>query len=322
MKTKLKVLTGIGMSALLLGSWPALAETKISLAHVANTEDAVHAAALTFARVAKAESGGELNIRIFPSSQLGKGKEVLEGIQQGTIGMAVDTLGRVSKFHKLAGIESMPYLFKDADHYFKIWNGPVGKEIKDKIAKEANFRFIGHMFRGTRELTSNRKITSIKDLAGLKIRVTPIKERLATWKAFGASPTPMAWSEVFTSLQQGVIEAQENPAPVIISQKLHEVQKYMILTSHMANGWTFVFNAKKFEAMPEKLRTALHKAADAASRQFNDNYKTNRTKVLAKIKGLGVEIITIDQAPFRAKAKEVVAQFPHLKPWYDRMVAQ
>ncbi|MCY4309708.1 MAG: TRAP transporter substrate-binding protein, partial [Rhodospirillaceae bacterium] len=219
MKTKLKVLTGIGMSALLLGSWPALAETTISLAHVANTEDAVHAAALTFARVAKAESGGELNIRIFPSSQLGKGKEVLEGIQQGTIGMAVDTLGRVSKFHKLAGIESMPYLFKDADHYFKIWNGPVGKEIKDKIAKEANFRFIGHMFRGTRELTSNRKITSIKDLAGLKIRVTPIKERLATWKAFGASPTPMAWSEVFTSLQQGVIEAQENPAPVIISQK-------------------------------------------------------------------------------------------------------
>ncbi len=322
MKTLSKTLLGLGVAAFALSSIAAQAETKLTLAHVANTEDAVHRAAETFAKVAKEESDGELNVRIFPNSQLGKGKEVLEGIQQGTISMAVDTLGRMSKFHPLAGIESMPYLFRDADHYFEIWNGAAGMEIKDMLAKEANFRVVGHMFRGTRELTSNRKINSIDDLAGLKIRVTPIPERLETWKAFGASPTPMAWSEVFTSLQQGVIEAQENPAPVIISQKLHEVQKYMILTSHMANGWTFVFNAQKFDAMPDNLKAAINKAADAASKQFNDEYKANREKVLAKIKELGVEIVEIDQAPFRAKAKEVVAKFPKLEPWYVKMTAQ
>ncbi len=301
---------------------PGSAETRLKLGHVANTDHPIHHAAMTFSRVASDLSDGELNVRIFPSSQLGKAKEALEGIQLGTVDISMDSLGALSAYHPVAGVESMPYLFQDADHYMEIWNGPVGQEIKDLIATEANFHVMGHLYRGSRELTSNREVRSIEDLDGLKIRVTPIKERLETWKAFGASPTPMAWAEVFTSLQQGVIEAQENPIAAIHAEKLAEVQKYLVLTSHMANGFTFVMNAGKFNAMAKEHQIALRGAALAAAAEFRATVKSNRERLIEALEAQGMKVIEIDQAPFRAKAKEVVALFPEVQPWYEKMVAE
>ncbi len=115
----------------------------------------------------------------------------------------------------------MPHLFEDADHYVAIWNGPVGREIKRIIAGESNFLVLGPMFRGARRLTANRPVEPIDDLAGLKIRVSPTQERLVTRQIFGASPTPMSWSEVFTALQQGIIDAQVNPLATILSASLN-----------------------------------------------------------------------------------------------------
>ena len=312
-----KFLTGVAVATAM--AVPAMAETRLKLGHVANTEHPIHHAAVTFARVAADLSDGELNVRVFPSSQLGKAKEALEGLQLGTVDISMDSIGSLSSFHPVAGVESMPYLFRDADHYMQVWNGPVGQEIKDLIAKEANFRVMGHLYRGSRELTSNKEIRSIEDLPGLKIRVTPIKERLETWKAFGAAPTPMAWSEVFTALQQGVIEAQENPIAAIYAEKLAEVQKYLILTSHMANGFTFVLNAEKFDAMPKEHQIALRGAALAAAAEFRATVKANRARLIAALKGQGMEVIEIDQDPFRARAKDVVALFPEVQPWYEKM---
>jgi len=310
-------------TAVVLAMVPAAqAETRMTLAHVANVDHPVHKAAETFARVASEESGGDLNIRVFPSSQMGKAKEVLEGIQQGTVDISVDGITSLSAFHPLAGIESMPYLFRDADHYFSLWNSEQGQRIKDLIAEEANFRVLGHMYRGSRELTSNKPISSAADLEGLKIRVTPIKERLETWKAFGANPTPMAWSEVFTSLQQGVIDAQENPLAAIYSEKIYEVQKYLVLTSHMSNGFTFVFNAKRYEAMPDKHKAALEKAAAAASKQFNDFVSSSYDQMVENLRAEGMEIVEIDTEPLRAKAKDVVALFPELESYYLALTQQ
>ena len=320
MQSFVKLLAGAAIAAAI--AVPALAETKLKLGHVANTEHPIHHAAVTFARVAADLSDGALNVRVFPSSQLGKAKEALEGIQLGTIDISMDSIGSLSNFHSVAGVESMPYLFRDADHYMQVWNGPVGQEIKDLIAKEANFRVMGHLYRGSRELTSNKEVRSIDDLAGLKIRVTPIKERLETWKAFGAAPTPMAWSEVFTALQQGVIEAQENPIAAIHAEKLAEVQKYLILTSHMANGFTFVMNAEKFDTMPKEHQIALRGAALAAAAEFRATVKANRTHLIGALQGQGMEVVEIDQAPFRAKAKDVVALFPDIAPWYEKMTAE
>ena len=306
--------------ALGLGSGIAQAqEMKLRLGHVGDPADPRHQACETFAEIAKKESNGRINVRIFPASSLGDYKQMQEGLQQGTIDIVLESIGTLSRFYPPAGIESMPYLFDGYEHYVSVWNGNVGKKLKADMAKEANFLILGHMFRGARELTSNKPVKSIDDLQGLKIRVSPMKERLVTWKTFGANPTPMGFSEVFTALQQGVIDAQENPLATIKGSSMYEVQKYLIRTSHMANGFTFMFNAKKFDKWPADIQAAIRTAAEGAAGWYNKFVADEADATLAFLKDHGMEIIELDRAPFRAKAKEVVEQFPKLKELYLQM---
>jgi TRAP-type transport system periplasmic protein len=312
-----RLMTVAGISVAI--SFNAFAETKLKLAHAYDPADPVHKAAEVFAEVAKRESNGELNIRLFPSGQLGKVKQVQEGVQLGFVHIVIESIGTLSSFNPIAGVESMPYLFDDAEHYRKIWNGPVGQEIKNELESESNWKILGHMYRGSRELTSNKKVTSIGELDGLKIRVTPIKERLVTWETFGASPTPMAFSELFTALQQGVIDAQENPIATIHKNSFYEVQDYLIKTSHMANGFTFQMNFKKFNDHPVEIQNALQTAAKEAADSYNAYVVKHEAELLADLEAKGMEIVEVDKAPFREKAKEVVAQFPELEEWYLKM---
>lgn len=297
----------------------ATAEVNLKLGHPYDPADPVHTAAETFARVAAENSNGEIDVSVFPSAQLGKVKEMQEGVQQGFVDIVLESVGTLSSFHPLAGVESMPYLFRDADHYMRVWSGEVGEEVKSALATEANFRIFGHLYRGSRELTSNKKVESIDDLAGLKIRVTPIKERLVTWETFGASPTPMAFSELFTALQQGVIDAQENPIATIHKNSFNEVQEYLIQTSHMANGFTFQMNAERFSKLDPEVQDALYAAAETAAEEYNTYVKENEAKLLEELQEKGMKLIEIDRVPFSEKAKEVVAQFPDLEEWYLKM---
>ncbi len=297
----------------------ASAELSLKLGHPYDPADPVHTAAETFARVAAEESNGEIDVSVFPSAQLGKVKEMQEGVQQGFIDIVLESVGTLSGFHPVAGVESMPYLFRDGDHYMRVWTGEIGQEVKDLLAEEANFRIFGHLYRGSRELTSNREITSIDDLDGLKIRVTPITERLVTWETFGASPTPMSFSELFTALQQGVIDAQENPIATIHKNSFDEVQEYLILTSHMSNGFTFQVNAATFDGYAPEIQEALEKAAEAAAEEYNDYVRENEASLLAELEERGMTILEIDREPFRALAKDVVGQFPAVEDWYLRM---
>ncbi|MCE7029468.1 TRAP transporter substrate-binding protein [Jiella sp. CBK1P-4] len=309
------------VAAASFGTTALAADTTLRLGHGQDPSDPVHTAAQKFADAVAEKTGGDVEVKIFPSASLGDYEQMQEAMQQGGIDIVIESIGTLSRYHPLAGVESMPYLFDDAKHYAAVWNGPVGEEIKKKIADEANFLVLGHMYRGARQLTANREIRSLDDLAGLKMRVSPMKERLVTWTTFGASPTPMSWSEVFTALQQGVIEAQENPLATIQSASLDEVQDYLILTAHMANGFTFQFNADAFEAMPEETRQALRESANEAADWYNDYITKEEEAILQDLKSKGMTVIEIDRAPFRAKASEVVAEFPELQEWYEKMVA-
>lgn len=308
------------LTAGLLAGSPVIAET-LRLGHVQDQSDPVQKAAEIFAETVATETGGGVEVKIFAAGSLGDYQQMQEGLQQGTVDIVIESIGTLSRYAPVAGVESMPYLFDDATQYAAVWNGPVGQEIKDKIAAEANFRLLGHMYRGARQLTSSRDVESIDDLKGLKIRVSPMRERLVTWQVFGASPTPMSWSEVFTALQQGVIDAQENPLATIQSASLNEVQKYLVLTGHMANGFAFQFNAKAFDAWPETTRAAVEKGAEAAAIWYNDHIENEEAGILGDLETKGMTVVHIDREPFRERAKAVVAEFPDLAPWYAKLVA-
>lgn len=317
----MRLMTLAAAGALVLaGAVSTVSAETLRLGHGQDPSDPVHTAAKKFAEVVAQKTDGEVDVRIFPSSSLGDYQQMQEALQQGGIDIVIESIGTLSRFHPLAGVESMPYLFDNADHYAAVWNGPVGEELKAKIAEESNFLVLGHMYRGARQLTANREIDDIADLEGLRMRVSPMKERLVTWRTFGASPTPMAWSEVFTALQQGVIEAQENPLATIQSASLDEVQDYLILTAHMANGFTFQLNADDYEAMDEKTRAALREAANEAADWYNQYITEEEDAILADLESKGMTVIEIDRAPFRQKADEVVTEFPELADWYRRMV--
>ncbi len=287
---------------------------------VQDQNDPLQQAIKIFAETVAKETGGNIDVRVFPVSRLGDYQQMQESVQKGSLDAVIDDIASLSRYSPVAGIESMPYLFKDADQYKAVWNGPIGMEIKQKIVDDSNFRIVGHMYCGTRELTASRPINSIEDLKGLKVRVTPMmQERLVTWKMFGSSPTPMNWSEVFSSLRQGVIEAQENPLATIQSASLNEVQKYLILTSHMVSGFTFQFNDIDYRGWPDEKRVAIEAGVKAATDGYNEFIANEQSAILADLKEKGMTVIEIDRAPFRAIAKDVVAEFPDLQPWYEKL---
>lgn len=298
----------------------ALAQTNLRLSHVQDVNDPMHKAAELFAEKLAEYSDGNLTVTIHPAGQLGDYDQLQEMVQQRAIDIVVESIGTLSPFHAAAGIESMPFLFDNAEHYVAIWNGPVGQEIKTGLAEDANFHVMGHMFRGTRELTANRRVEGIDDLAGLRIRVSPMREREVTWQKFGANPTPMGWTEVFTALQRGVIDGQENPLSTIVNGSIHQVQDYLILTSHMANGWTFQWNAQRFAEFDEAEIEAIERATDDAVTWYNDMIEEEEARLL-EIIASEMEVIEVDRDSFRDKIPEILAEFPEFTEWYDRIRA-
>lgn len=312
--------------ALAAGFWMADAawaqSLTLRLAHVQEPIDPLQKACEIFRDTVAKETNGQVSVRIAPAGQLGDYKQLQESLQQGVLDIVAESIGTLSRFHKLAGVESMPYLFRDYQHYVKVWDGPLGEEMKQIMAKEGNFLVLGHMFRGARQLTANRPIRSIEDLKGLKIRVSPMKERLITWKLFGANPTPMAWGEVFSALQQKVIDAQENPLGTILSASLYEVQKYLMLTSHMSASFTYQLNAKRFAGWPANVQAAIRKGATQSAAWYNEQVAQEEESFVQQLEGKGMTVIRPDLKPFRERAKDVVKEFPGLQPWYLKIVAQ
>jgi TRAP-type transport system periplasmic protein len=294
----------------------------LRLAHVQETSDPVQRASEMFRDILAKETKGQVVVKIAPAGQLGDYKQLQENLQQGVIDIVVESIGTLSRFHKAAGIESMPYLFRDYPHYVKVWDGPLGEEIKGVLAKEGNFLVMGHMFRGHRHVTANRPIRTLEDLRGLKIRVSPMKERLVAWKIFGASPTPMAWGETFSALQQGVIDAQENPLTTIVSSSLFEVQKHLSLTAHMCASFTYQFNAKRFASWPAPTQAAVRKAATGSAEWFNKYVAEQEDAMVKLLESKGMTVIRPDLKPFQERAKDVVKEFPELQPWFLKIVAQ
>jgi tripartite ATP-independent transporter DctP family solute receptor len=199
-----------------------------------------------FAKLVGERTGGKITIGYFGSGQLGGEREMVEGVQLGSLGMVVTGVTG----HRIYDAFFLPYVFRDRDHMWKVLGGPIGEEWNQTMIKERNLRVLGYGYRGPRQLTTTKvKVTKPADVKGLKVRVPEIAPMVATWKTLGAAPTPMAWPEVFTALQTGTIEGQENPLEIINSSKLWEVQKYLHLTNHVRVAWITLLDDRLWKKM-------------------------------------------------------------------------
>lgn len=296
---------------------------KLRLGHITGESDAWHKGALKFAELVKEKSNGSVEIEVYPSSTLGNDRDLIEGMQLGSVDFAL-VAGVLSNFYEPYSILELPYLFRDKEHMEKVLYGDVGEKLKTDLLDNAQVRGLDFWVRGPRELTANKKIEKVDDLKGLKIRVPEIPASIAAWKAMGASPTPMAFGEVYSSLQTGVIDAQENPFALIASNKIQEVQSHLMLTNHVYGYVMLTMSDITYQKLTPEQQKAVEEAAKEATTFENDLVAKQEVELLAQLKESGMEVVELDTAPFMEKAKTVHGEFAkkYGQELYDSIVNQ
>ncbi|MCX5733007.1 MAG: DctP family TRAP transporter solute-binding subunit [candidate division NC10 bacterium] len=283
------------------------AQTQINVAVVVN-QDFVHTkSAVWFKGCVEKEAPGKLSVVVHHSAVLGSETQVLQQIQLGTTQMAVSTTGPIEAFVPEIKALEMPFVFPSYEAADKVLDGSIGQELAKKFEK-SGFVALAFLDNGFRNVTnSKRPVKTPEDLKGLKIRTMEAPTHLAIWRALGANPTPMAWP-IFTQLQQGVIDGQENPIAVIHAAKLPEAgQKYLTLTRHVYSALVFVANKALIDGLPAPERKAVSECARSAALQGRHFIRENEAKQLAELKAAGMQVEEKpDLAAFRKATAPVI----------------
>ena len=281
------------------------ADMTLKLGHLANEQNAWHLASLKFAEEVSKLTDGRIEVEVYPNESLGKEIDLINGMQLGTVDMTI-TGESLQNWAPMAALLALPYAYKSLENMDEVASGEIGQQIEAEIIEKARIRPIAYFARGPRDLTSNRPIKSPDELDGLKMRVPNVPLFLAVWKALGANPTPMAFSEVFTSLQNGTIDAQENPLALIRSANFNEVQKYVNMTDHV-RSWIYLTLA---EGTWAKLSDADKEAVMAAAKTAQEYERGLMLESLADDRAYleenGMTFVEVDGAAFAAAAKDAV----------------
>lgn len=276
----------------------------LKLAHVVSTSAPYHIGAMELAKLVDLKTKGQIKIEIYPGGQLGKGeRECIEGLQIGTIDLVVTSTGPVGGFVPQMLVVDLPFLFRDNGHVDKVLDGPIGEGLLKDLSK-AGINGIAFWENGFRNLTNNKRpVNKPEDAKGLKLRTMENEVHMDAFRTLGADPTPMTWGEVYTSLQQGVIDGQENPINIIRTHKIYEVNKHLSLTGHVYSPALLLMNEKKFKGLSPDLQKALIEAGKEAAKFERKFIRDNEAKMLDELKGFGMQVTNPDKKLFQ-KATE------------------
>jgi tripartite ATP-independent transporter DctP family solute receptor len=258
-----------------------------------------------FGKLIEERSNGRMKLEVYPSEQLAKELEAIRLIKAGVIDMSISA-GSLTNFAEILTFSDMPFLLKDTLAMHKLINSSIGKRIETEMIEIIGLRPLGYFQRGERHLTSNRPIKHPDDLQELIIRVPNAPSYVVAWKALGAKPTPMAFSEVFSSLQQGTIEAQENPFAMIKNAGFSEVQKYLNLTGHLITWGYPLVGEKQFQNLPKDLKTIFLQAAKEMQVYEHRLFLDNESKVQKELKDKGMIFIEVDKIAFMENGEQAI----------------
>lgn len=264
-----------------------------------------------FAELIKERTNGRIQITVYPEGQLGKGeREFLEALQQGAIDLYVGSTGPVGNFSPSMNIVDIPFLFRDHAHVDKVLDGPIGRQLMDDLDK-SGFKGLAFWENGFRHLTNSR--TAVKtpaDAQGLKIRVMENKVHLLAWKTAGVNPTPMAWGEVYSALQQKVIDGQENPIAITYSTKFWEIQKHLTLTQHVYSPALIIISKKHWDQMPKADQDLFQKTALEVAKFQRDLLRNDEIKQVAECEKNGMLVVReVDKELWRKAMQPAFDEF-------------
>ncbi|WP_227268486.1 TRAP transporter substrate-binding protein [Roseobacter weihaiensis] len=280
-------------------------EMTLKLGHLANEQNSWHLAAVKFGEELSALTDGRIAVEVFPNESLGKEIDLINGMQLGTVDMTI-TGESLQNWAPMAALLAVPYAYRSLEHMDEVAGGEIGEAVKAQIIEKAQVRPIAYFARGPRNLTSQRPIMSPADLDGMKMRVPNVPLFVDVWKSLGAAPTPMAFSEVFTSLQSGVIDGQENPLALIRSANFNEVQGYVNQTEHV-RSWIYLTIAESTWArLSEADQAAVIEAGARAQAYERTLLLESLAADKAYLEDKGMEFVDVDGAAFQAAARDAV----------------
>ncbi|WP_299360401.1 TRAP transporter substrate-binding protein [uncultured Paracoccus sp.] len=311
-----------GLLSLQLALPAAAAETTLKLGHLANEQNSWHKAAVKFGEELAALTDGRIEVQVFPNESLGKELDLINGMQLGTADMTI-TGESLQNWAPKAALLAVPYAYPSLEKMDEVASGPIGDEIEEEIIAKAQIRPIAYFARGPRNLTSNREIMTPDDLNGLKLRVPNVPLFLKTWEAMGAAPTPMAFSEVFTSLQNGTIDAQENPLALIESAKFNEVQDFVNRTEHVRSWIYLTISEMAWNKLSDEDKEAVMEAARRAQEYERELFLADEQSLEQTLKDGGMTFVDSDKAAFAAAARDAVLNnvSADIKPTVEELFA-
>lgn len=267
------------------------AEWNIRFGHDDSDTSTYHYGLLKFKELVEERSGGRVSVEVFPAGQLGSSRDMIEGLQMGTLECAFAVTAVMTNFVPEFNVLDAPFIFRDYEHAYRVVDGSIGKELDALWLKKQNCRIMGYMDVGYRHIYSSKPVRSIDDIKGLKIRTMQSKLNMAVFNKLGGIATPMAGNEVFTALQQKTIDAAENAVQYVYHQKLYEVTPYITYTGHFYNFCAIMIAEEYYQSLPKDIQEIImSSAADCVeyqrkmSRDFNE-------EATVKLKELGVEFI-------------------------------
>jgi tripartite ATP-independent transporter DctP family solute receptor len=307
--------------------WAASAwsQTEMKLGHVGEPGSLIGAAADEFAKRANDKLGGKYKILTYGSSQLGGDKELLQKVKLGTVEFAEPSTVMSSEAD-IFGVFEMPYLVKDREHMKRIEKELFWSKMEPAVEKKG-LKLLAIWENGFRHITNNKRpIVTPADLQGMKLRVPEGKWRVKMFQAYGANPSPMKFSEVFTALQTGVMDGQENPFAQIASAKFYEVQKYLSLTGHVYSPAYLAVGLKKWNALPADVRKTLESTAKDVQAWVYEKAAKDDEVLLQKMRASGtIQVNEANKDAFIAASKPVYEEFakevPGAKEIIDRAIA-
>lgn len=284
---------------------------KIKLTHILSDTHSWTEGAKKFAELVSQKTNGRVEVSLFPNAVLGDERQIVEGMMMGTgVEMAIISGSKMSQFEISAGLPDMPFLFKNYDHVHKVMDSEIGAELAKRLYDKTKLKTLGYFDQGFRHIvTISKQVKSIDDLKGLKIRVPDSPTYFQTFKFLGANPTPIPWTEIYTSLQSQVVEGLEGSPETIYTSRLQEVTKYITITNHIYSGASFLITDNFFKSLPKDIQDQIVSAAKEATVYERQVVISRDHENLQKLKDAGMIVNEVDTTPMVKAVKPYVEDF-------------
>jgi tripartite ATP-independent transporter DctP family solute receptor len=302
-----RILIAAAALAAVVAAGPALAQTKLKWAHVYETSEPFHKWSAWAADELKKRTNGKYEVTVYPASSLGKETDLNQGLQLGTVDILISGLSFAARSTPRFGVGYYPYTFRDADHLLAWAKSPAFKELADMYREKTGIQVVAMTYYGTRQTTSNRDFKDCAGMKGLKMRVPDVPAYMALPRSCAANPTPIAFAEVYLALQNGTVDAQENPLTTIEAKKFFEVQKNVILTGHIVDSLATQIAPHVWSKLSDAEKKTFTEVAQEAAANATNDIKKREGELVDEFKKKGLNVHTVDRKNFQEAIMKTVS---------------